>query len=331
MDLAMSDHIEGGYQMGRMDLLIGDSDTGKTMLALTGLAECAQQERFDDYRFILDSVETNSGINIAGLLGHKVAGRIEPPNEDKDGEPVYSDTIQDFQDNMTRAVKDGRPFLYILDSWDALTSEEELSKLDEQLKAREKGKDAPGHMGAEKAKKAGQILRVVKGQLKRTNSHLLIIFQTRENIGAMPFESKRIYSGGRAPKFYSQHEAWLSVKGQHKDDKTKRRIGVETLARIDKNHLTGKKREAQFSIYYDYGVDDVASCIDFLTSEGGLKKAGAYIDVDGVWGLRGKMYRNDLIRAVEEKRLERRLRREASKTWTKLEDSIRLGRKPRFE
>ena len=331
LDLAMSDQAEGGYQKGKIDLLVGDSDTGKTMLVLTGYAECAAQARFDDYRFILDCVETNSGINIEGLLGKRVAARIEPPHQDKDGDPVYSDTVQDLQDNIARAFADGRPFLYSLDSWDALTSEEELDKLEKQRKAREKGKDAAGHMGAEKAKAAGQILRTIKKQLKNSDSHLTIIFQTRDNVGAMPFESKRIYSGGRAPKFYSQHEVWLSVVGQHTDDGTKRRLGVQTRAKIEKNHLTGKKREADFSIWYDYGVDDLGSCVDFLLKEGGLKKAGAYIDVEGRWGLKEKLYRKDLIKALEEQGLERRVRREVSRTWEKLEESLKLGRKPRFE
>lgn len=330
LNLAMSDHVEGGYQMGRMDLLIGDSDSGKTMLALTGFAEAANQTRFDDYRLILDSVETNSGIDLARMFGKTLADRIEPPRLDEDEEPLHSDTIQDFQDNLFYALDDGRPFLYVLDSWDALTSEEELDKLDVQRKAREKGKDAAGHMGTEKAKAGGQILRTIKARLKRTDSHLLIIFQVRDNIGAMPGQSSKVRSGGRAPKFYSQHETWLTAVGQHKDDKTKRRLGVKSEAKVEKNHLTGKKREAQFSIFYDYGVDDIGSLVDFLAEQGVLKKAGAYLDPRGLWGLEAKMFRNDLIRAIEDQGLERRLRREAGKAWAELEDSIKLNRKPRF-
>ena len=331
LDLALSDHVEGGYQMGRMDLLIGDSDSGKTMLALTEFAVCATLPRFDNYRFILDCVETNSGIDIPRLLGKKVAARIEAPDEDAYGEPYYSDTIQNFHDNVCRALDDSRPFLYILDSVDALSSEEEQEKIEEQQKAREKGKETTGSFGGEKPKVAGQLLRHIKGRIKGTNSHLLAIFQTRDNIGAGFGERKSRYSGGRAWKFYAQHELWLKVVGQHKDDKSKLKLGVQTEVDVTKNHLTGKKREAGFAIYYDYGVDSLAGEVDFLTNMGVIKKAGAYLDPKGLCGLMEKACRKDLIHAIENQGLERRLRREVQKAWNEREESIKLCRKPRFE
>jgi recombination protein RecA len=331
LDLALSDHAEGGYQMGRIDLLIGNSDSGKTVLALTEFAECATRRRFDDYRFIGDWVETNSGIDIPRLLGRKVAGRIEPPREDEDGEPLYSDTIQDFHDNVIRALEDGRPFLYIVDSVDALSSEEEQEKLEEQREAREKEKEVKGTFGGEKPKVAGQLLRNVKKRIRDSRSHVLCIFQTRDNIGAMPGQSKQRYSGGRAWKFYAQHEVWLKSVGQHVDKKTRLKTGVKSEADVTKNHLTGKKRSAAFDIFYDYGVDTLGGEVDFLVEAGIIRKAGAYLDPRGLAGMEERLYREDLIRVIERDGLERRVRRAVQQAWHEREESIKLGRKPRFE
>jgi len=57
LNCALSDHYQGGYQIGSVVNTIGDSGTGKTLLALNSLAEMTLYKRFDDYRFIFDDVE----------------------------------------------------------------------------------------------------------------------------------------------------------------------------------------------------------------------------------------------------------------------------------
>lgn len=335
LDLALSDRAEGGWHKGKIDLLIGDSDSGKTILGLTEFAVCASLPRFDDYRLIYDAVETNSAINVRKLLGNKVAERLEAPQVDpKTGEPIYSDTVQDFLHNVLNALDDGRPFLWLLDSWDALSSEEEIKKVEQQHDAWEKDKEAAGHMGMEKAKGAHQLFRLVKARLKKSQSHLLIIFQTKDVVNPMPGQKTKTHGGGNAPKFYAQHTVWLSIVGQETrgESKAKRKVGVNTLASVDKNHLTGKKRDARFTIYYDYGVDDTSSMVDFLLETGYWDRKGSYILPEGLGVLeQDKYYKKELVELIEQKGLDRRLKRCVQESWTKVEESLKLGRKPRFE
>ena len=52
LNCALSDHYQGGYQIGTIINTIGDSDTCKTLLAMNVFAEMTLYRRFDDYRFI---------------------------------------------------------------------------------------------------------------------------------------------------------------------------------------------------------------------------------------------------------------------------------------
>ena len=54
LDLECSGTTQGAFLIGKIDNIIGDSHSGKTLLCLTILAECSKLPRFDKYRFILD-------------------------------------------------------------------------------------------------------------------------------------------------------------------------------------------------------------------------------------------------------------------------------------
>jgi hypothetical protein len=57
----------------------------------------------------------------------------------------------------------------------------------------------------------------------------------------------------------------MAVKGHIKRKESD--VGVNVRVKISKNKITGKLRIIEFPIYYDYGVDDIGSCIDFLIEE----------------------------------------------------------------
>ena len=94
LNCALSDHYEGGYQLGTIVNTIGDSGVGKTLLALNSLAEMTLHKRFNDYRFIFDDIEAALAKNIKMMFGTEVADRIELTTR--------SDTIQDLYVNHMR-------------------------------------------------------------------------------------------------------------------------------------------------------------------------------------------------------------------------------------
>jgi recombination protein RecA len=329
LNLACSDSIEGAFALGGLVNIIGDSQAGKSLLALSILAECCSNPIFKDYKLIYDDVEEANSFDMENLFGNKLVDRLEAPLY-VDDLPVYSNTIQDFHMHINRLVKEGAPFIYILDSFDALTSDEEISHVEGRLDAREKGKEAKGSYGMDKPKAMSQMLRMVKGSVKRTKSFVGIISQTRDDINPMTF-TKKTRSGGNALRFYSWHEMWLAISGKIKG-KRDIPIGVNTKIKVSKNKITGKLREVEFPIYYSLGISDTESCINWLVEYKFWGKSGAYIAPQDWETLsKDKFYLRDLIKEIEDNNLEKSLANHVGMKWKEVEDELKLERKKRYE
>lgn len=340
LNCGLSDTPWGGYGLGKVVNLIGDSSSGKTLLALTGLAEMCKDPRWDDYDLILDDAEDALAFDVAHLFGPKLAARLDTS--------YRSATVEEFYGNIKARLNGGkkkpkakkgakiqkdddeeapntvaRPFVYILDSLDALSSITEQERADTYAE----GKEVSGAYKMEKAKLLTELLRVITGDVADSDSLVIIISQTRDNLDPMSFV-KKTRSGGKALKFYSCHEIWLALgkKFMKGPEGRQRVIGVETHGKITKNKLTGKQRDCRFNIFYDYGVDDIGSCIDFLVAEGYWSASGQKISGLGLEGTRDK-----LIRAIEAQGLEDDLKAEVGGAWLDIEERLKLNRKPRFE
>lgn len=326
LNLAMSGSIEGGAKKGTMVNIIGGSHGGKSILALTSFAETNMKESFDDYIFIYDDVEHANSFDMNYLFGEKTANRVQSARPDK--EDHYSQTVQHFQANLTHYLKKNNPFIYVLDSYDALDALEDQKKTEEMVDAIEKDKkDNVGTYGMAKAKAGSGILRNITSGLSKSKSVLFIVSQTRDNVDPRSF-SKETRSGGRALKFYASHEMWMASIKPIKRKETV--IGSTVKVKITKNKLTGKVREVEFDIYYDYGIDDIGSCIDYLIkmkrwSGGGSAKINFHDDFSFESCTRSK-----LISLIEEGNHVRKLRKLVEKEWNTFEDSLRLGRKSKY-
>jgi len=326
LNLAMSGHTEGGAKKGTMVNIIGASHGGKSILALTAFAEANKRPSFDAYNFVYDDIERANSFDMDYMFGKTTAKRINPPRPEK--EDKISSTVQHFQANISHLLKKEKPFLYVLDSFDALDALEDQKKMEEMCEGLEKGKDTAGTYGMAKAKAASSILRSVTSQIADSKSVLFIVSQTRDNVDPRSFE-KTTRSGGKALKFYASHEMWLTPVGSIKKKETI--VGSTVKIKISKNKLTGKVRELKFDIYYDYGIDDIGGCIDYLIdsgrwSGGGAAKINHFEDFDFEGCTKAKM-----ISYFEDNSLYKRLQKLVEKEWNKFEDSIRLGRKSKYD
>lgn len=324
LNLACSNTWHGAYEVGRMSNLIGDSSSGKTYLALEMMAQCCMDKRFDDYALIYDDVEHALSMDIEGLFGPRLAKRIEGPEGPIDTTDP-SRTVEDLQFNICHALDSG-PCIYVVDSFDALTTEQDIEKLNEQFKARQKGVDIAGSYRMAKPKKASEMLQDVVSKLEKTKSFLLIISQTRDNVTPGTFE-KRTRSGGRALKFYAQHEIWLAVTGKMKQTVhgKERVVGSNLKVKVSKNKLTGSFREVEFNFRHGYGCDDITSALNFLKQEG-LAQGG----IKWTWGnYSGSLAQ--LISRIEDDNLERKLFRECQTAWLEVEELLKPKRKSKYE
>jgi len=340
LNLALSDNRLGGFVKGTYALLIGASGSGKTFLAGTCFAEAVINPNFDFYRLIFDDAEQGALMDFRKFFGSKVADRVEPPHI-YEGEPSYSEEIEDFYFSIFDAIDaakkpKGRPFIYVLDSLDALSSKAEGKKIGQHRGTRHKKGDAAkvtGDYGDGKAKINSRYIRRVLAGLRETGSILIIINQERDNIGAGLFESSKTHSGGRSLKFYATVQIWAdlgttikkSVRGQ------KLPIGVTSKVRVTKNRLTGKDRRISFPIFYDYGIDDLGSCVDFLITYKHWKKVPntSKIDTGVDFGIEDS--REELIGEIEDQEAEEEVLLLVQKIWNEVEKETEIDRKPRYQ
>lgn len=330
LNLALTGYAEGGFIKGKYFFFAGDSSSGKTFLALSILAEASINPSFDNYRLIHDDVEGGALMDLKRFFGEKVVRRLEPPKGTKEN-PSYSQDVDEFYFNLDDVFKEGEPFIYVLDSQDALDSAYSEKKFQELKKSMKKGVEAAGSYGDSKAKTHSTRLRKVCSRLRDTGSILLITNQTRDNVGGSMFSPQSIYSGGRALRFYATAQIWSTVKSRLKKTvKGKdRQIGIVSKVSVKKNRLTGKEWSADVPIYFSYGVDDTGSMVDYLLSEGHWKKKGGIItqkDFDGISG-----YRDEVVKEIEQQELQSELRSITEDVWKNIEAQCVLDRKPRYE
>lgn len=333
LNLACSDSIVGGFQSGQYYLLVGDAAAGKTMLAITCLAEAHISKEFGDHRLIYDNIEAGCAFDFEKLFCQELADKLESPHPDKDKNPGYSSTVEEFYYHLDDAIKQGDPFIYVLDSMDALTTKPDDEKFVEHRKAAEAGRKAAGSYGMSKARLNSEGIRRALRGLRDTDSILLIIAQTRDNVG-FGFTSKT-RGGGRALEFYGTHAIWMSLAGQiTKRVRGKDRVvGVKVKVRVKKNRTTGRLHEVTFNIHPTCGIDDTGSLVDYLVEEGiwkGAKSKKGKIQATSLPSCL-EMGRDDLIAELESRDLIEVVKREAQSCWQQVEEASRVHRRNRFQ
>jgi RecA/RadA recombinase len=329
LNLACTGRTNGGFLKGTMVHLVGDSGTGKTWLALSVLAEASINPNFADYRFIHDNPENGALMDVAKFFGKGVRERLEPCSGSR-SDPVYSTVVEEFFDYVEDAQKANIPFIYILDSMDALSSNDEGGQIEKERTAREGGKDSSGSYGTSRAKAISARLRRVVGKLRETGSILIILSQTRQNIGFSATFKPKTYAGGLAMKFYATLQIWTSSRGDIVKTvrKKKRQLGIYAKMKIEKNRITGRERDVIVPIYHSIGIDDIGSCIDFLVEEGHWKESKGTVrapefDFTGTC--------EQLVRRIEEEDDELQLRALVGRVWGEIEAACVVKRKSRYE
>ena len=197
-------------------------------------------------------------------------------------------------------LKDDQFGIYVLDSLDGLTSQEQDERADERLKAfhAEKTFDK-GTYGMGKQKYLSQeFFPQLCSIIEDKNVLVIIISQIRENIDMFSFE-KFSRSGGKAMDFYAHSVIWLATaKYITKKD---RKVGVVVKAKTTKSKTPRPFRECFFSFLYDYGLDDIGSNVDYLfdlrTEKGELNTKAKAIQWNGDVG---KLTLTDLKKFLDE-------------------------------
>lgn len=330
LDLGCSGRLAGGFGKGKYYFLVGDSDSGKSYFSMTMFAEACLNPNFQGYRLIQDDVEGGVLMDVAKTFGSDAASRIEPPAGTR-SKPKYSSTVEEFFFHLKDAFDAGVPFIYVLDSEDALPPEQWLKTQDKKRKAALKGKeDQTGSYGTEKAKANSVGMRTVISKLRDSGSILLIISQTRDNIGWNSQFQPKTHGGGHALTFYATVKMWSSVRKRLKVSyRDKDRVqGILAQIDIKRTRFTGRPVKVEVPIYWSSGIDDVGSCVDWLVEEKAWKEGDKGKIIVLEWDV--SLGRDELVAYVEEASLEGELRQIVAGAWAKIEAATASGRKNKY-
>jgi hypothetical protein len=324
LNLAVAGTPRGAIAPGSYVLFVGDSQTGKTFMALGMLAEAAQHSKFRNHHLVYDNVENGAMMDMKYYFGATMARRLQgPPNG-------TSQTVEGFYDNVDKALAAKRPVIYVLDSMDSLTSVAEAAKVKANTKARAAGEKGKGDYGDGKSQVNSRRLRLVVGALERSESVLVVIAQTRDNIDAGLFGPKKKRSGGHALDFYAHVALWASqgkaitrtVRGQSVV------VGHETAVRVTKNRVTGRQRVVPVPFLLDHGVDDLGGVVmwmvkwKFWTLDDGTLTAPEF----GYVGTVGKF-----VDKVHEEGLMVEVHRVVGQAWATVEAAAAVARPRRYQ
>lgn len=242
----------GGFPRSRVIEIYGPESSGKTTLALQGIAECQKTGgtcAFVDAEHALDpDYAEKLGVNLDDLL-------VSQP-----------DTGEQALEITDMLVRSGSVDLIVIDSVAALTPKAEIE-----------GEMGDSHVGLQ-ARLMSQALRKLTGNIKRTGSTVIFINQIRMKIGVM-FGSPETTSGGNALKFYASMRLDIRRIGAIKrGDEV---IGNDTRVKVVKNKVAPPFRQAEFEILYGEGTSRLSEVIDLGVKQDIVDKSGAWYSYNG--------------------------------------------------
>lgn len=305
LDLALSNRLDGGVPAGRVIHVFGAGSTCKSVLACTTAGYAQRRGQFAHYLDVEQTLDTD----FAKLFGLNV-------DDASTLATGYPTTLEDLFDNHIKnilATKKDKPQFVAIDSISALPSVVETEEAMDK-----------GSFGATRAKQMSRAFRKYHFALANAGITLFCIDQTRDAINSM--FAKEVTSGGRALEFFSSVQIYLRHDSKILNNKDVP-IGIWVKFRIDKNKVAPPLREGRFKILFDYGIDDIASNLYFLSEcQNGPQNAKKKSTTIAFNGEEKKM--STWINEIEENNLEETLRQEVYKTWQELYSNTEQ-RKPR--
>ncbi|MBR4407823.1 MAG: hypothetical protein IKT27_05870 [Clostridia bacterium] len=257
-----------GLPFGAIIQIWGDSSAGKTFIKNEMIASTYWAMGGPKAKLVWESDDSETGDTfkterLYGVNIHPEVRKIGPLKFED------SETVEEMDGKLTNMLNwmpEDMYGIYAVDSLDGLADKTKKEKEAKRAKQQAKGEEVKddGDYGAQIAKFLSQdFFRNKHKALERKKLTLIIVSQTRCNFGAVgAFAPKKKTGNGDAMEFYCHTRLKLSRLAFIEREGTK--VGVVVKAVTTKSKTPRPFREIVYTAYFDYGIDNIGSNIDYL-------------------------------------------------------------------
>lgn len=322
----------GGIPRGRITNFVGDGSSGKTIFALEVCANAfysnPHSNHYPDTKKIIihyNNPEEVMDFNVDLMYGEKFNQSVVWKDI-----PTVEETGYDIAKVLKNKKKD-EGIIYVVDSWDALKSEKLYEEFDKIVDGKASKK---GSYDLDKQKfGTREFFPNICKLMSDIDFTLIIISQTRDKIGGLFPEKTR--SGGSALNFYTHNVVWLSEsdKLEKTVDGQKLVRGIKTKAKIKRSKVSKPYREAETVITFDYGVDNIGSCLNYLVGYAESYSADLIsekLNINRDILPDKKINRSQLTKLIESESLEETVYDSVERIWKMREEALHEPRKSKF-
>lgn len=297
--------LGGGWAEDRIANIVGDKSTGKTLLAIEAAANFIRKHPGGRVRYA----------ECEAAFDRPYAESLGLPKKQvfiKEGLETVENLFEDLEITANNKSNKERPYLYIVDSLDALSDNAELGR-----------KISDATFGGSKSKQMSGLFRRLTVRCARAHMSVIIISQVRDNLNAT-WGKKHTRSGGKALDFYASQVVWLNHTGRLSRERNgvKRVYGVDIKAVVEKNKIGPPFREAAFPIHFNYGVHDGIANLEWLIENKRHKPAFKSVEE-----AKATLKKLDTLPDAEFVRLNARVATAVREAWARIEDDFAPRRK----
>ena len=254
LNFLLSGDIDKGIPVGKMILVAGKPQSGKSIIG----ARIAAHAQKQDFIVVWLDAEHASDVRFLSRAGIDVT------------KAIYKeiDTIEELQNKLMKILtwskEKNRKLFIVLDSLSALSGTKEMSDAaDEKLTA---------DMG-QTAKNIRAVIRKIIHPLYYSHSVLYCV----NHVYAVPggFIPREEIGGGYSGKFFGQIVLTLNKLNAEEGISTK----VKVKSKKNREYIEG--RTTEFLINYKEGIDDNIGMMDLFKEFDVVKEKGSWFNIDG--------------------------------------------------